>query len=92
MILKQLLEEVQPLDPGMDLDEQMAILEKRMAAARRGIGITNRMPDSPERTKHRSRVMGNLNTIRAQLNKVIKTYAEFEKAADDYERGFGYRD
>ena len=92
MILKQLLEEVEPLDPGMDLDDQMAILEKRMAAARRGIGLTNKMKDSPSRTRHRSRVMKNLNSIRVQLNRVIKLYAQFEKAAADYEKGFGYSD
>ena len=89
MKLSQIVEDVTPLDPGMDLDDQMHELSKRREAARKGIGITNRMKASPERTKHRSRVMSNLNVIRAQLNRVIKTYEQFDKAAQDYEAGFG---
>lgn len=44
----------------------------RFEAARRGIGLTNKLPAGPERQQHRSRIMGNLNRLRALLDRIIK--------------------
>jgi hypothetical protein len=74
----------------MDMDGQMVELQKRFEAARRGIGITNRLRPGPDRTKHRRRVMSNLNSIRAQLNKVIKQFEQFGSAEKDYATGRGH--
>lgn len=46
---------------------------KRLDAAKRGLGLTNRLPQGEERSQHRSRIMGNLNRIRALLDRIIKS-------------------
>lgn len=55
----------------------LAVLVKQINAARKALGMLNKMEDSPFRTVNRSRVMGNLNRIRATLRRV-------EKAIDQY--------
>ena len=71
MKLTQITEVVEPLDPDLNLEQQLVELTKRMDAARRGLGMTNKL-SGRQRTIHRSRVMGNLNSIRAALTRVIK--------------------
>lgn len=71
MKLTQIVEAVEPLDPDLDLEQQLEELTKRMDAARRGLGIANKL-SGRQRTIHRSRVMSNLNVIRAALTRVIK--------------------
>lgn len=46
---------------------------KRFEAARRGIGLTNKLPPGPERTQHRSRIMGNLNRLRALIDNIVRS-------------------
>lgn len=86
-----LKEAVEPIDADLDLEQQLFELTKRMDAARRGLGIANKMgPRS--KAIHRSRVMGNLNQIRGALSRVIKQLEEFDSASSDYEVGRGYSD
>lgn len=73
-ILKEAVDPINTAD--LDLEQQLEEITKRMNAAHRGMGIVNRMSESPERTKHRSRVMSNLNIIRGMLSRVLKKQAE----------------
>ena len=43
-----------------------------LAAAKRGLGISNKLKDPDSRKKNRSRIMGTLNKLRAQLGKIAK--------------------
>lgn len=56
-------------------DEAYAMLntiEQRLGAAKRGLGIVNKLSPGPSKTKHASRVMSNMNAIRGQLARVSK--------------------
>lgn len=85
-----LTEAVSPLDPDLDLEGQLAELSKRMEAARRALGLTNKLQAGVPRTMHRKRIMGNLNSIRAQLSRVVQAIEQFDSASDDYEAGRGH--
>ncbi len=56
---------------------------KMLAAAKRGLGITNKLKDSPLRTKSRSRIMGNLNRIRAKLGRISKALDSYYTMSDE---------
>ena len=63
------------INPGENMDEIMNAMEqvmKQMEAAKRGLGMVNKLGDSPSRTTNRSRVMGNMNRIRANLRRIEK--------------------
>jgi len=63
---------------GGSMEEVMTAMEqvmKQMEAARRGLGLVNKLADSPSRTTNRSRVMGNLNRIRGNLRRIEKMLA-----------------
>jgi len=55
-----------------NIDRLFDETSKMLDAARRGLGLTNKLKDSASRTKFRSRVMGNLNRIRAKLARITK--------------------
>lgn len=57
---------------GIDTD-QMSIeeIQKRMDAASRALGIANRLRDPAYKKQHLSRIMSNMNTIRAALKYMI---------------------
>jgi hypothetical protein len=66
------------VEGGENLDKLMGAMDtvmQQLDAAKRGLGILNKMADSPLRTKNRSRVMGNLNKIRANLKRVEKMFS-----------------
>lgn len=64
---------------GIDTDEMsMEEIQRRMDAASRGLAIVNRIKDPEYRKKHASRVLSNMNTIRAALKYMIK---ELERQA-----------
>lgn len=66
---------------GGSMEEVMTAMEqvmKQMEAARRGLGLVNKLPDSPSRTRNRSRVMGNMNRIRANVRRIEKMLAGME--------------
>lgn len=66
------------VEGGGDMEEIMAGMDqvmKQMDAAKRGLGIVNKLGDSPSRTRNRSRVMGNMNRIRGNLQRIEKMLA-----------------
>lgn len=93
MILRELMkfnETVQPLPSDMPIEDMIEALEKRLAAAKRGLGFANRMRNPLQKKKHTASVLGNLNSIRGQLTRVINQMEQFNKAASEYETGVGY--
>lgn len=72
-----------------DLETQMAELSKRFEAARRGLGLANKLP-AHERKDHLRRIMSNMNTIRGMLGQVTKSMDQFNAAEQGYEQGSGY--
>ena len=45
---------------------------RMLAAAKRGLGITNKLKDPEGRKKNRSRIMGTLNKLRGKLSQIAK--------------------
>ncbi len=45
---------------------------KMLAAAKRGLGIANKLKDPEGRKKNRSRIMGTLNKLRGSLSRIAK--------------------
>ena len=88
--LVNLNEVYQPLSGNMDIEEMMAILEKRMGAAKRGLGFANRLRNPLQKKKHLGSVLRNMNQIRGELSRAIKQMEQFTKAANEYETGGGY--
>ena len=90
----QLTEVVKTVDPSLDLEQQLEILERRIAAAKRGLGFSNKLKNPAQRKKHIALVLTNLNKIRANLARVIAEISEvngqFDKAEQGYEAGMGY--
>jgi len=69
------------VEAGGSMEEVMTAMEqvmKQMEAARRGLGLVNKLADSPSRTMNRSRVMGNMNRIRANVRRIEKMLAGME--------------
>ncbi len=52
---------------GKPLESQLDQAIARLDAAKRALSIANRLQDPASRKKHRSRVMGMLNSLRASL-------------------------
>lgn len=90
--LAKLNEDVQPLPNDMDLEDQMAELEKRMGAAKRGLSFSHRLKNPLQKKKHFSSVLRNMNQIRGQLSRCIKQLEQFTQASSEYETGGGYGD
>jgi hypothetical protein len=72
-----------------EVDAAMQELEKRLAAARKGLGLTNKLPPGESRVLHRRRILTNLNHIRAkfrQLDKILQSLSSggFNKDDGDY--------
>ncbi len=84
MILKELMDrnsEYLPPRPGQaepssseenDVLVAMDRVIRQMEAAKRALGLSNRLGDGPSRTKNRSRILGNMNKIRANLRRIEK--------------------
>ena len=67
-------------------DQLMAQLDdaiRRMQAAKRGLGIANRLSGEDKR-RHQSRILGNMNRIRAIIRRVEK---EIEQSDNEEEGG-----
>ena len=62
--LKILLNE--EADVGNMFDDTARMLD----AAKRGLGIANKLKSPEDRKKHRSKIMGTLNKLRAQLSRI----------------------
>ncbi len=64
---------------GEDVGDALNALDtvmQQLDAAKRGLGLVNKLADSPSRTRNRSRVMGNLNKIRGNLRRVEKMISD----------------
>jgi hypothetical protein len=79
-----LVEVTQPVNPELPLEDQLEILEGRLAAAKRGLGFANKLKNPVQKKKHMALVLTNLNKIRASLGKVIEIASQFERAERDY--------
>lgn len=88
--LAKLDEAYQPLAGDMDIEQMMSELEKRMGAAKRGLGFAHRLKNPIQKKKHFSSVLTNMNQIRGQLSRCIKQMEEFVQASQEYETGGGY--
>jgi hypothetical protein len=86
----QLNEVVEPVDPTLALEEQLEILEQRLAAAKRGLGFANKLKNPAQKKKHMALVLTNLNKIRGHLGKVIDEVSQFDRAEKGYNAGAGY--
>ena len=58
--------------PAGDLAAAFDEAAKRLDAARRGLGLVNKLPAGQERTENRRRIMGNLNRLRALVDRITK--------------------
>ena|SRR5271157_2892871 len=85
--LMQINEVVEPVDASLAVEDQLEILEQRIAAAKRGLGFANKLKNPMQKKKHMALVLTNLNKIRGNLSKVITQMAEFDRAADEHEKG-----
>lgn len=55
-----------------DLKAALALAESQLQAAKVAMGLCNTLRDSAFRTKHKSRIMGNLNRLRAKVKRIQK--------------------
>lgn len=85
----QLNEVVEPVDPNLALEEQMEILEQRLAAAKRGLSFAHKLKNPAQKKKHMALIFTNLNKISGALKKVITQVGQFDRAASDYENDMG---
>ncbi len=61
---------------GSDVHKQLADAIAKLNAAKRGLGLVNKLRPGQDKAKHAIRVMSNLNKLRAavqQLNKQVKS-------------------
>ncbi len=52
-------------------DNRIAELSTRLDAAKRGLGLANKLKNAAEKKQHLSRIMGNLNRLRGALQRII---------------------
>ena len=64
-----------PVMEAVEIPENVSLedIERMFDAARRGLGIVNKLKNPAERKKHASAVLSNLNKIRAALQRVINS-------------------
>lgn len=68
----------QLVEGDFHVDQTMKDMEdvsKRFEAARRGLGLVNKLQAGPSKKKHGARVLGNLNRIRGLLRRLEKQLA-----------------
>lgn len=71
-------------DVGQPLEAQLADASNRLMAARRALGIANKLTDPASRKKHRSRIMGMLNRLGHSLVRLQQAIAgETEAMSQD---------
>jgi hypothetical protein len=60
------------LTESEDTDNLFDETARMLAAAKRGLGIANKLRTPEDRAKNRSRIMGTMNRLRAQLRRIEK--------------------
>lgn len=71
-LLEHLNEGVLDMPEGAGLEEQMETLSSKMLIAKKMLGLANRLTTPEDKRKHKSRVLGIMNQIRAALARVVK--------------------
>jgi hypothetical protein len=70
---RELKENVEQLQEFVDAkDMSIEDLQRAFEAARRGLSLAHKLPDPAEKARHFSRILTNMNKIRAVLNRHIK--------------------
>lgn len=67
-VLKEGVTDVDMSDLSAAFDEAA----KRLDAAKRGLGLVNKLPPGDQRTENRRRIMANLNRLRALIARITK--------------------
>lgn len=57
-------------DAGKPLEDQLGQAISQFDAARRALGIANRLQNPEDRAKHKMRIMAMLNRLRASMNRL----------------------
>ena len=74
--LNQLFEAMDQYTPDLsaeaDPEEQLTKLGTMFDAARRALGLVNKLEDGETKQRHKSRVFSNLNKLRAASNRILK--------------------
>lgn len=55
-----------------EFEQTIEEFSRRFDAARRALGIVNRLPDGPDKKKHAKRVMTNMNIFRNYMNVLMR--------------------
>ena len=55
-----------------EFEQTIEEFSRRFDAARRALGIVNRLPDGPDKKKHAKRVMTNMNVFRNYVNVLMR--------------------
>ena len=72
-LMAAIRENAKILDEAVDMEgADLGDLERMMDGARRGMGLANRLRDPVYKRQHLSRIMGNMNRIRAALQRMIR--------------------
>jgi hypothetical protein len=72
-VLTEAVEFRSEMTPNMTEDDILSHMDEvktMFTAAVRALGLTNKLQDPESKRRHRSRVMGNLNRIRARLQRI----------------------
>lgn len=79
MKLFDLFEDMGPIIPpdrkiqsATEFDATISEFARRYEAARRALGLVNKLSDGPTKKKHASRVLSQMNVIRSYLNTLIR--------------------
>lgn len=73
---------IEPIKDDSSYDELMNLMGDailKFNAARKGIGLVNKLKNSEERKKHRSAVMSNMNKLRGLMQRIDKKIAGISK-------------
>jgi len=77
------------LDP--DLDMAFAQLLKRLEAAKRGLGLSNKLPNNESRVMHRRAIMSNMNKIRTLFNFIGKKLGDSDVDSGNPRQDYSYK-
>lgn len=59
-------------DAGIPTDQQLELAVRQFSAARRALGLVNKLAPGPTKQRHASRVLAVLNKIRASIRRIEK--------------------
>lgn len=85
--LQDLHEDMSTRMPALDreisspeqFDQTIEEISRRFEAARRALGLVNKLSDGPTKKRHAARVMANMNIIRNYMNLLMRQLDEMSK-------------